>query len=104
MERAALPCGRCHRFAGTGLQPCLSGRLCGANSAENQSADPLGNRVIPAVRVTLAAVALLLNVVHVAIGRELPVAAHDAAACQRCESEESNKVTHTVPLCSRVEQ
>src|SRR5215216_626801 len=77
----------------TGVAP-LEGWLCGAHSAENRSANSLGNRVIPAVGVALAAVALLLDVVHDAIGRQLAITADYAAAGERGEAEESNKVTH----------
>ena len=76
----------------------MCGRLCGADSAENRPAKPLDNRVISAVRVALAAIALLLDVVHVAIGRQLPVAADNTAARECGEAEESNKVTHECPL------
>ena len=72
--------------------------LRGADGAEDRRAKPLGNRVIPTVRMAFAAVALFLDVVHVAIRRQFPVAADDAAAGERREAEEPNKVTHDVPL------
>jgi hypothetical protein len=57
--------------------------------------------MIAAVRMTLAAVALFLDVVHIAVGRELPVTANDAAAGERGEPEEPNKTTHDDPLLQR---
>jgi hypothetical protein len=50
--------------------------------------------VITPVRVAFAVVALLLNVVHIAVGRQFPIPAHDAAAGESSEAEESYNVTH----------
>ena len=36
-----------------------------------------------------------LDVIHVAIGGELAVPAHDAATTKRGETEKANKATHT---------
>src|SRR5581483_3219742 len=54
------------------------------------------------MRVALTRVALFFHVLQIAIGRELSIAADDAAAGQRGEAEKPDKTTHGVPLsCAR---
>src|SRR5438874_1081814 len=54
--------------------------------------------------MAVARLAFFLHVVHIAVGRELAIAANDAAAGKRGEPEESNKTAHDDPLCGGVEQ
>ena len=56
--------------------------------------EALGNCVIAPMRVPLASIALFLDIIHIAIGGELAVASHNAAAAKRGESEKSNETTH----------
>src|SRR5437870_3064684 len=54
--------------------------------------------------MAVAGAAFFLHIVHIAVGRELAIAADDAAAGERGEPEESNKTAHDDPLYGGLEQ
>lgn len=77
------------------------GRFAGEGHRRGGGQTIGGNRVVAAMAVAAAALALLLHVGQFTAGRHFAIAADDAAACEGGEAEKANE-THSAESRSKL--
>src|SRR3954469_5869330 len=80
--------------------PAVSGRFAGEGHRRGGTQTIGRNRVVAAMAVATAALALFLDVGQLTAGRHFAIAADNAAACEIGEAEEANE-THSDELKSK---